>query len=113
MAVSWIWILGIMALFGMEFNIVNIILATFIFGQGDDYTIFMTEGSMYEYAYRRRMLASYKHSIIISALIMFIGIGTLIVARHPALHSLAEVTIAGMFLLVDPVLLDLLDHLDT
>ena len=100
MAVSWIWILGIMALFGMEFNIVNIILATFIFGQGDDYTIFMTEGSIYEYAYRRRMLASYKHSIIISALIMFIGIGTLIVARHPALHSLAEVTIAGMFSVV-------------
>ena len=100
MAVSWLWILGIMALFGMQFNIVNIILATFIFGQGDDYTIFMTEGAMYEYAYRRKMLASYKHSIIISALIMFIGIGTLIVARHPALHSLAEVTVAGMFSVV-------------
>lgn len=100
MAVSWLWILGIMAIFGMQFNIVNIILATFIFGQGDDYTIFMTEGAMYEYAYRRKMLASYKHSIIISALIMFIGIGTLIVARHPALHSLAEVTIAGMFSVV-------------
>ena len=60
MAVSWLWILGIMSLCGMQFNIVNIILATFIFGQGDDYTIFMTEGSMYEYAYRRKMLASYK-----------------------------------------------------
>ncbi len=100
MAVSWLWILGIMALCGMQFNIVNIILATFIFGQGDDYTIFMTEGAMYEYAYRRKMLASYKYSIIISALIMFIGIGTLIVARHPALRSLAEVTIAGMFSVV-------------
>ena len=100
MAVSWLWILGIMSLFDMQFNIVNIILATFIFGQGDDYTIFMTEGAMYEYAYRRKMLASYKRSIIISALIMFIGIGTLIVARHPALHSLAQVTIAGMFSVV-------------
>ena len=100
MAVSWLWILGIMALLGMQFNIVNVILATFIFGQGDDYTIFMTEGSMYEYAYRRKLLASYKHSIIISASIMFIGIGTLVVARHPALHSLAEVTIAGMLSVV-------------
>ena len=100
MAISWLWILGLMAVFHMQFNIVNIILATFIFGQGDDYTIFMTEGAMYEYAYRRKMLASYKHSIIISALIMFIGIGTLIVARHPALRSLAEVTIAGMFSVV-------------
>lgn len=96
MAVSWVWILGIMSIFGIKFNIVNIILATFIFGQGDDYTIFMTEGASYEYTYRRKMLSSYKSSIIVSALIMFIGIGTLIVAKHPALRSLAEVTIAGM-----------------
>lgn len=100
MAVSWLWILGIMSLLGIQFNVVNIILATFIFGQGDDYTIFMTEGCQYEYAYHRKMLNSYKQSIIISALIMFIGIGSLIVARHPALRSLAEVTIVGMFTVV-------------
>ena len=100
MAVSWIWILGIMALLHIQFNVVNVILATFIFGQGDDYTIFMTEGCQYEFAYRKKMLASYKNSIVISALIMFIGIGTLIIAKHPALHSLAEVTIVGMFSVV-------------
>lgn len=100
MAVSWIWILGLMALLGIKFNIVNIILATFIFGQGDDYTIFMTEGCIYEYKTGKPILASYKHSILLSALIMFIGIGTLIVAKHPALHSLAEVVIVGMFSVV-------------
>ena len=100
MAVSWVWILGIMSLLDIQFNVVNIILATFIFGQGDDYTIFMTEGCQYEYAYRRKMLNSYKQSIIISAMIMFIGIGSLIIARHPALRSLAEVTIIGMFTVV-------------
>ena len=100
MAVSWLWILGIMALLGIQFNVVNVILATFIFGQGDDYTIFMTEGCQYEYTYGKPMLRSYKQSIIISALIMFIGIGSLIFARHPALHSLAEVTIVGMFSVV-------------
>ena len=100
MAVSWIWILGIMSLLGIKFNIVNIILATFIFGQGDDYTIFITEGCISEYVYGKPVLASYKRSIILSALIMFIGIGTLITSRHPALHSLAEVTIVGMFSVV-------------
>ena len=100
MAVSWVWILGIMALLGIKFNIASIILATFIFGQGDDYTIFMTEGCISEYVRRRPVLASYKRSIILSALIMFIGIGTLITSRHPALHSLAEVTIIGMFSVV-------------
>lgn len=100
MAVSWIWILGIMSVMDIHFNVVNIILATFIFGQGDDYTIFMTEGCQYEYAYRRKVLSSYKSSIIVSALIMFIGIGALIFAKHPALHSLAQITIIGMFTVV-------------
>lgn len=100
MAVSWIWILGIMAIFGIKFNIVNVILATFIFGQGDDYTIFMTEGCQHEYTYRKPILASYKNSILQSALIMFVGIGTLIVSKHPAMKSLAEVTIIGMFSVV-------------
>ena len=100
MAVSWLWILGIMALLGIQFNIINIILSTFIFGQGDDYTIFMTEGTVYEYKHHRPMLASYRRAIMLSALIMFIGIGSLIIARHPALHSLAEVTIVGMFSVV-------------
>lgn len=96
MAISWVWILGLMAILGIKFNIVNVILATFIFGQGDDYTIFMTEGCIYEHRTGKPILASYKHSILLSAIIMFIGIGTLIVAKHPALHSLAEVTIVGM-----------------
>ncbi|MBR4299469.1 MAG: hypothetical protein IKT59_07130 [Bacteroidales bacterium] len=100
MAVSWIWILGIMAVFGIKFNIVNVILATFIFGQGDDYTIFMTEGCQHEYTFRKPILTSYKSSIIQSALIMLVGIGTLIISRHPAMRSLAEVTIVGMISVV-------------
>ena len=100
LAVSWIWILGIMNLTGIQFNIVNIILATFIFGQGDDYTIFITEGLLYEYTTGKPRLASYKHSVVISALVMFAGIGCLVVARHPALQSLAMVTIIGMLTVV-------------
>lgn len=100
MAFSWIWILGIMGILGIKFNIVNVILATFIFGQGDDYTIFMTEGLTYEFAYRRKLLQSYKNSIVVSALIMFIGIGTLLVAKHPAMRSLGEITVVGMISVV-------------
>ena len=114
LAVSWIWILGFMHLTGIQFNIVNIILATFIFGQGDDYTIFITEGLLFEYSTGKLRLASYKHSVVISALIMFAGIGCLIVAKHPALRSLALVTIIGMVTVVmmasflPPVIFDLL-----
>lgn len=100
LAVGWWWILGVMHLAGLQFNIVNVILATFIFGQGDDYTIFTTEGLIYEYAYGRRRFAAYKNSIVHSALIMFIGIGALILAKHPAMRSLAEVTVIGMLVVV-------------
>ena len=96
LTVGWAWILGIMDLSGLQFNIVNIILATFIFGQGDDYTIFITEGLLYEYAYGKKMLKNYRNSVILSGILMFIGIGTLIFAKHPAMKSLAEVAIIGM-----------------
>jgi 1-acyl-sn-glycerol-3-phosphate acyltransferase len=98
--IAWIWILGIMGLTGIRFNIVNIILATFIFGMGDDYSIFVTEGLLYEHAYGRKMLAQFKNSIILSASIMFISTGMLVFAKHPAMRSLAEVTIIGMFSVV-------------
>lgn len=102
MAVGWVWILGLMQMFGIQFNIVNIILATFIFGQGDDYTIFITEGLLKDYKHGtgRRTLISFQRSILLSALIMLVGIGSLILAKHPAMHSLAEVTIIGMTVVV-------------
>ena len=96
LAVAWLWILGAMQLLGIQFNIVNIILATFIFGQGDDYTIFITEGCMYEYTTGRKRLGSYRQSVLFSAILMFIGIGTLVFASHPALRSLGTVTVIGM-----------------
>ncbi len=96
LALAWFWILGIMNIFDIKFNIINIILATFIFGQGDDYTIFITEGLIYEYTYGKKFLQSFKNSIFLSFLIMIIAIGLLVFAKHPALQSLGEVTIIGM-----------------
>ena len=100
LAVSWFWIEGIMGLTGLQFNIVNIILATFIFGQGDDYTIFITEGLLYERATGKKILHSYKNAVVLSALIMFIGIGVLAFAKHPAMRSLGQVTVIGMLTVV-------------
>jgi len=100
MAIGWVWILGIMQLFGIQFNIVNVILATFIFGQGDDYTIFITESIIRRYKEGRSDDRSEMESILLSAAIMLLGIGVLILAKHPAMHSLAEVTIVGMAVVV-------------
>ena len=100
LAVSWYWIQGIMGLTGLQFNIVNVILATFIFGMGDDYSIFITEGLLYEHATGKKILHSYKNAVALSALIMFIGIGALVLAKHPAMRSLGLVTVIGMLTVV-------------
>lgn len=96
MALSWVWILALMQWFGLQFNIVNVILATFIFGQGDDYTIFIVEGLLYERRTGKQILPQYRQSILLSALIMLIGIGILAFAVHPAMHSLGILALLGM-----------------
>lgn len=99
LVISWIWILGIMHLCHLSFNIINIILATFIFGQGDDYSIFITEGLIHRQQ-DSQLVRRYKNSIVLSALVMVIGMGALLVARHPALFSLGIVTVLGMAVVV-------------
>lgn len=100
MFISWIWILGIMGLCGIKFNIINIIISTFIFGLGDDYSIFIMDGLLNEYKYGKKNLDSFKSSILLSALITIIGIGVMVFAKHPALQSIALITIIGMVCVV-------------
>ncbi|MFY0253894.1 1-acyl-sn-glycerol-3-phosphate acyltransferase [Chitinophaga sp. 30R24] len=96
MALSWVWILGIMGLFGIKFNIVNIILSTFIFGLGDDYSIFMMDGLLQEYKTGKKTLSSFKSSIFLSAITTILGLGVLIFAKHPSLRSIALISIIGI-----------------
>ena len=96
MALSWVIILGLMALFGVEFNIVNIIISTFIFGTGDDFSIFITDGLLLEYKTGKKILNAHKTAIFFSAFTIIAGLGALIVAKHPALHSVSTFSMLGM-----------------
>lgn len=100
MGIGWVIILGLMALFGVEFNIVTIILSTFIFGIGDDFSIFIMDGLLSEYKTGRRMLDTHKTAIFFSAFTVVVGLGALIFARHPALHSLALISLFGIVAVV-------------
>ncbi len=96
-ALSWQWTIGLMGLFNVDFNIFNIIICTFIFGLGIDYSIFVMQGLMNNYKYGDRSILPYKVSIILSVSTTLIGVGVLIFAKHPALKSIALVTIFGIF----------------
>lgn len=100
MAVSWIIILGLMGLLGIEFNIINIILSTFIFGIGDDFSIFIMDGLQSRYRTGRQVLNSHKTAIFFSAFTTIVGMGVLIFAQHPALRSVALISILGIIVVV-------------
>jgi uncharacterized protein len=95
--ISWVWVVGIMAMLGISFNIFNIIILTFIFGLGIDYSIFVMRGLLQQSKYGHKDISSYRVSIIISGITTLLGIGVLIFARHPALQSIATMSIIGIF----------------
>ena len=100
MLVSWFIILGVMGLFGIEFNIINIILSTFIFGIGDDFSIFIMDGLQSKYRTGRQTLDSHKTAIFCSAFTIVVGMGALMFAQHPALQSISLLSILGMLAVV-------------
>lgn len=100
MFITWIWILGIMGIAGIHFNIINIIISALIFGLGDDYSLFIMDGLLQEYKTGRENLSSYKSSIFLSAITTVAGLGVLIFAKHPALRSIALISIIGIICVV-------------
>jgi len=96
MFVTWIWILGIMGLVGIHFNIVNVMVSTFIFGLGDDYSIFIMDGLQQEYKTGKKNLPSIRTSVFLSTVTTVAGLGVLIFARHPAMRSIAAISIIGI-----------------
>lgn len=100
MAISWVLILGMMAIFDIKFNIVNIILATFIFGIGDDFSIFIMDGLLQEYRSGKKVLSAHKTAIFFSAFTAIVGMGVLIFAQHPALKSIALISVLGLSVVV-------------
>ena len=95
-ALSWFWILGVMGALGLSFNIINVIISTFIFGLGIDYSVFQLRGLLQEYGSGKTYVPSYRKSILLSALTTILGIGVLIFAEHPALKSIASLAIIGL-----------------
>ena len=96
MAISWVWILGLMALLGLKFNIVNIIISTLIFGLGDDYSIFTLDGLTERYKLGTGKLASVRSAVYVSVTTVLIGLGVLLLAKHPALRSIAFISVTGI-----------------
>ncbi len=93
---SLLWTFGLMGWLDIRLNLMNSVVAVFIFGLIVDYSIFMT------LAMRASRGAYGKHvqqtcgAITISALTTLCGMGALLFARHPALHTIGATAFLGI-----------------
>ena len=97
MCLSWVIILGFMAIAGIKFNPVTIILSTFIFGVGDDFAIFILDGlRSRDDKTNRDMLPSHQTAIAISGISRVICLGIQAMAKHPAIQSVGSIGLCGL-----------------
>ena len=94
--ITWLITIGVIGLLGVEFNIFSMLISTFIFGLGVDYSIFMTNGLLKQKMMDDPILKTHKTSVLLSVLTTVLGIGVLIFAKHPALYSISVVSMIGI-----------------
>ncbi len=81
---------GGMGWLGLEMNLFNVVASTLIIGLGVDYGIFMVC-----HGQREEDLAS-SRAILVSGLTTLVGFGALVLAKHPALHSIGLTVLLGI-----------------
>jgi len=81
---------GGMSWLGLEMNLFNVVASILIIGLGVDYGIFMVCHGQQE-----EDLAS-SRAILVSGLTTLVGFGALVLARHPALHSIGLTVLLGI-----------------
>ncbi|MBQ0034573.1 MAG: MMPL family transporter [Bacteroidales bacterium] len=94
MSLSWYTVLGAMAIFHQPFNLINIVVSSFIFGIGVDYSIFIMDGLLK--GDESKAMVYHKTAITLSAFVLILCMFSLLFAVHPALNSIAFASIVGM-----------------
>ncbi len=95
MMLSWYTVLGAMALFNQPFNLINIIVSSFVFGIGVDYSVFILEGLLKGDNQNPTMVYN-KTAITLSATILLVCMFILGFAKHPAISSISFASVVGM-----------------
>ena len=89
---SWLIVLGVMVLFDVQFNLISIIISTFIFGIGVDYSIFIMHGL----TSKDSTLNYHKTAIFLSAVVLITTVCSMLIAQHPAIRSVGFTTLVGL-----------------
>jgi hypothetical protein len=93
---SLLWTLGFMGWLGIRINILSSIVVILIFGLGIDYIIFIDSVWKTARSEKDIYLARTSGAVTVSALSTVLGVGALLFARHPALHTIGASTVIAI-----------------
>jgi len=85
-----LFMVGVMGGLGIAFNLFNVVAAILIIGLGVDYGIFMVT------KISQGLDAATGRAVFVSGLTTIAGFGALVIARHPALHSIGLSVLIGI-----------------
>ncbi|MFQ5586807.1 MAG: RND family transporter [Thermodesulfobacteriota bacterium] len=92
----FIFTIGLMGLFGIPFNYINIGVIALIFGIGVDYSIYIVQGYLQERKEPDEGLARTSKSILMCALTTMAGFGTLMAMSFRGIASFGEILTLGL-----------------
>ncbi len=119
LSLGFVWIFGIMAMFGIKLNFFNVLMLPLIFGMGDDYGEYVH--SRYEEEGSGSIQFVMTHTgpaVFMSAAATFIGFGSMLFASHFGLRSIAIMAAVGIScvffsaMLLQPSLIVILEKWD-
>jgi predicted exporter len=85
-----LFMIGVMGALGIAFNLFNVVAAILIIGLGVDYGIFMVSKISND------SHQGTEQALFVSGLTTLAGFGALVLARHPALHSIGLTVLLGI-----------------
>ncbi len=114
MAAGVFWTLGTLGLLGQPIDMANFIFAIFVIGVGGDYSLFMVMAELEPLRGRTDRTASTGGAVTICAGTTLLGVGVLVLARHPAMFSIGlsawlgiSLTLLATLFLVPPCMAQL------
>lgn len=81
---------AVMSISGIKFNLFNIVAAILVIGLAVDYGIFVV------CTCQKKPNNAVCNAVLVSGLTTFVGFGSLMVARHPAMNSIGTTVVAGI-----------------
>ena len=97
LAASFLWMFGLMTVFGLKLNFYNLVVLPTILGIGDDSGIHIVHRYLEEgRGSIRRVLRSTGEHIAMSAFTTMVGFGGLLISMYPGLRSIGELAVLGI-----------------